>query len=255
MTSFAQPVAPAISAGDRHTLLQSLILHLAPGAAITLAYILLTPLLLALGLPNLLTLNLVAMIVLVPVELGILFRDGKRRTGRLTLQGVVLYRERLPLWQLLVLAFGVLAWSGLCFVLVAPRVDPLVQTTLFSWVPGWFPISTDLAGYPRSMVLLTLVASLVCTSWVAPVVEEYYFRGYLLPRMAHLGAWAAPLNAVLFTLYHFFTPWQAVTRILAVYPLAWVVQRKRSIYIGILAHLALNTVSLLPGLIAWLVQP
>jgi hypothetical protein len=248
----SNPAVPSIirDGVEQHTLLHSLLLHLAPGVVITLAYILLTPPLLALGVPNLLTLNLVAIFVLVPIELGILFRAGKLKTGRWTLQGVVLYSERLPLWQILVLALGLLVWSVLCFLIVSPVVDPLLQKALFSWLPDWFPLSTNFAAYPRSIVLITLLASLVCTSWVAPVVEEYYFRGYLLPRISRFGAWAAPINAVLFTLYHFFTPWQAITRILAITPLAWVVQRKRNIFIGILTHLALNTISLLPGLLS-----
>jgi uncharacterized protein len=63
-------------------------------------------------------------------------------------------------------------------------------------------------------------------------VEEFYFRGYLLPRLSRFGNWAPLINAVLFSLYHFFTPWQALSRIVAVTPIAWVVQRKRCIYIG-----------------------
>jgi membrane protease YdiL (CAAX protease family) len=45
------------------------------------------------------------------------------------------------------------------------------------------------------------------------VVEEMYFRGYLLPRISRLGAWAPLVNTVLFSLYHLFTPWLNVGRI------------------------------------------
>jgi hypothetical protein len=40
-------------------------------------------------------------------------------------------------------------------------------------------------------------------------VEEYYFRGYLLPRLSRFGSLAPVINVALFSLYHFFTPWQA----------------------------------------------
>ena len=45
------------------------------------------------------------------------------------------------------------------------------------------------------------------------MVEEMYFHGYLLPRISRLGAWAPLVNTVLFSLYHFFTPWLNVGRI------------------------------------------
>jgi membrane protease YdiL (CAAX protease family) len=170
-------------------------------------------------------------------------------TGRYTLEGVVLYRERLPLGVLIGLAVAVIVWTGLCFTLVAPRLDPWVQKTFFGWLPDGFVLMNGFANYPREIQLIALVVSLLCTSWIAPYVEELYFRGYLLPRLSRFGGWAAPLNAFLFSFYHFFTFWQLITRFLAVTPLAWLVQKKRNIYIGILAHLALNTISLLPAII------
>jgi hypothetical protein len=39
-----------------------------------------------------------------------------------------------------------------------------------------------------------------------------YFRGHLLPRIDRFGRGAPVLNAVLFSLYHFWTPWQNVGR-------------------------------------------
>jgi uncharacterized protein len=255
----AQSFAPSQSAGlvatgEQHSLAKSVFLHLAPGAVVTLVYVLLTPALLKLGLPNLLTFNLAAILVLVPLELWILFAEGKKKSGHYTLQGVVLYRERIPLWQLIGLAFGLLFWMAVCFAVLAPRIDPLVQKVLFGWVPAWFPLGATFSGYSKGVAVLTLAASLVCTSWIAPFVEEYYFRGYLLPRLSRFGSLAPVINVTLFSLYHFFTPWQAITRILAVTPMAWVVMRKRNLYIGIAVHLALNTISLLPALLRVMAQ-
>ncbi len=253
--SFVTSKSTHLAAGaEQHSLAKSIFLHLAPGVIITLVYIMLTPPLLKLGLPNLLTLNLAAILVLVPLELWILYAEGKKKNGRLSLEGVVLYRERIPLWQLIGLAFGLMVWMAACFALLAPRIDPLVQKALFGWVPAWFPLMATFTGYPKSVAVLTLAISLVCTSWIAPCVEEYYFRGYLLPRLSRFGSLAPLINVTLFSLYHFFTPWQAITRILAVTPMAWVVMRKRNLYISIVAHLALNTISLLPALLRIMAQ-
>jgi len=100
-----------------------------------------------------------------------------------------------------------------------------------------------------------------CTSWafgiivkafVGPVVEEMYFRGYLLPRISCFGAWAPLINTVLFSLYHFFTPWLNVSRIIGLLPMVYAAWWKRSIYVSMGAHVLGNIsamVLLLPVLL------
>ena len=78
-----------------------------------------------------------------------------------------------------------------------------------------------------------------------PVVEELYFRGYLLPRISRLRGWAAVFNVLLFSLYHFFTPWQNPARILAMLPASYVVLRKKNIYLGMIPHCLLNTTGMM----------
>ncbi len=81
---------------------------------------------------------------------------------------------------------------------------------------------------------------------VGPVVEELYFRGYLLPRMSQFGRWAPLVNVVLFSLYHFWSPWQLLSRIAGIAgiaPLAYAVRWKENVYLGVAVHVALNTIS------------
>ena len=235
---------------EQHPLLQSILLHLFPGAVVTVFYILLVPPLLGLGVNNLITLNLLAVLILAPLELAILLRAGVLKNGKASLKGIVLYREKLPAWQLIVLALITLVWIGLVSSTLTPVFDPILQKTLFGWVPGWFILDTNFTAMPRQTLIVSLAASLVCTSWIAPVVEELYFRGYLLPRLSRYGSWAPVMNGVLFTLYHFFTPWAFVERVIMVIPMAWLVQKKRNIYITIIAHLLVNTIGILPVLVA-----
>ena len=239
---------------EQQSLSKTTLLHLAPGAIFTLIYALLAQPAQRLGLNNLLTFNLLAVLLLVPLELGILFVVGKQQSGRFTLLGVVLNRQPIPLGQLLGLALLVLVYLVLCFTQLQNRLDPWLQKILFGWVPEWFMLMHGLDQAPRSLAILTIFVSMVCTSWIAPFVEEYYFRGYLLPRLARFGSLAPVINVVLFSLYHFFTPWQALTRIIALVPMAWLVQRKRNLYISVIAHMVLNTLSLLPSLLALLVK-
>jgi hypothetical protein len=71
-------------------------------------------------------------------------------------------------------------------------------------------------------------------------VEEMYFRGYLLPRLSRFGAGAPLVNMVLFSIYHFFTPWQNVGRILGLLPMVYAAWWKRSIYASMGAHVLGN---------------
>ncbi|HSJ94471.1 MAG TPA: CPBP family intramembrane glutamic endopeptidase, partial [Gaiellaceae bacterium] len=81
--------------------------------------------------------------------------------------------------------------------------------------------------------------------FLGPVTEELYFRGHLLPRIDRFGRGAPVLNAVLFSLYHVWTPWANPGRILGLLPWIYVVWRKRSIALSLAVHLAVNNIFLL----------
>jgi membrane protease YdiL (CAAX protease family) len=105
------------------------------------------------------------------------------------------------------------------------------------------------AGLRGIEMLLAVYLLLSCIS--GPLVEELYFRGYLLPRMErYAGRWAPFLNTVLFSLYHFFSPWENLVRIAVSYPLVYTVWKKRDIRFGIWVHIIVNSVG---GIIALVV--
>ena len=89
--------------------------------------------------------------------------------------------------------------------------------------------------------MITAILNLVLNGIAGPVVEELYFRGYLLPRLSRLKGWAALMSVLLFSLYHFFTPWQNVIRIIALVPMVYAVWWKRNIYLGMIVHCVGNT--------------
>jgi len=72
-----------------------------------------------------------------------------------------------------------------------------------------------------------------------PIVEEMYFRGYLLPRMEYAGKFAPFLHSLMFGLYHIWTPWMFLTRTLGMLPLAYAV-RWRNLNIAIIVHVLIN---------------
>jgi CAAX protease family protein len=91
----------------------------------------------------------------------------------------------------------------------------------------------------------SLVLSFVASSLAAPVAEEIYFCGYLLPRLSRFGLGAVLANNFLFALFHTWTPWLVPARTIGLIPLIFVAQKKRNIYIGMIAHVLVNTLDLL----------
>ena len=234
---------------SQHSLGTTIAYHLLPGLVILTAYILITPFLRSLGMPSMMSLWLICLLALVPLELGILYWLGKKRNDQFSLEGIVLNREKTPAWQFALWTFVALAAAVLCFALFG-ALDGVLQK-LFAWLPGWFFFnSEDLSVYSNGLQFVNWLGIFLITGILASYVEELYFRGFLLPRMAWMKGWAPLIEAFLFALYHFWSPWQLVTRFLAVLPLIFIVNRKRDLRIGVAAHWLLNTIGSLELLVA-----
>jgi hypothetical protein len=224
-----------------HSPLRSIALHVVPGVLIGIFYFLLRGPFLRAGFPPVFTLMLAVPVVLAPVQLGILFRAGKRATGRYTLRGVVSYLRSLPWWQYILWSVVVFAVVGAIFTVMAP-VDSFLQERVFSWVPE---MATGLqGGFDRSALIVTYVAVLLFGVLLGPITEELYFRGYLLPRTP--GRLSLLWHSLLFAVYHVFTPWMIITRTIGMLPLAYAVRRK-SLYIGIIVHVLVNSIDVVMG--------
>jgi hypothetical protein len=230
-----------------HTAWGSIAFHLIPGALLTAVYFAIAPAVMKAGYPSLMALLLCILVILLPVELGILLYEGRKLNGRWSLQGVVLNREPIPLWQYLVFVPPLLVWAAAAFILLTP-VDAYFIRTLFAWMPAWATSSLSLASvtqYSHGAFLLPAVMAFILNGILGPVVEELYFRGFLLPRIPASRTWAPLINVLLFSLYHLFSPWQNITRILALIPLVYVVSWKRNLYLSMITHCLLNTLGML----------
>ena len=90
---------PLHGAMRRHAVVQTLVLHLAPGVLITFVFVVLAWLTRPLGWPASLALLVTWLIAGIPVLLAILFHQGKQLNGVLSLRGILQYREPLPVRQ------------------------------------------------------------------------------------------------------------------------------------------------------------
>jgi membrane protease YdiL (CAAX protease family) len=238
---------PALSLGS------ALLWHLLPGAAqlgFTLAA---APLVQRLGFPPRLAHPLVALLVTIPLMAGILLRQARRRNGSFALRGIVLLRERLPLWQYAAICLPLVAWAFVVLALVSPLGAALADGA-FGWLPAHLRPSSDTrpGEYARAAILATLVLTLFVDGLLAPVTEEFYFRGYLLPRLWPLRWFAPAANAALFTLFHFWQPYNYLLILLVVLPEVYAVWWKRSLWIAVVLHCFGNTLGATLTLVAFL---
>ena len=242
------PIAPT-----QHTLAQSILLHLLPGVLIAVVFLSTAPLARQWHLPPFMAQCFADLVVLVPGVLGFLFYQGYRTNGRLSLDGVVLYRNWLPWWQFAGLVPLILVAAGGLTVLLAP-LGAGIFSRFFAWLPDMFLTATDLHVYSQSTLISSYLVFVLMIVFTAPILEELYFRGYLLPRMARFGIWTPVIHSVLFALYHVWSPWLAIGRALSVLLLVVVVQWKRNIYLGMAAHILGNSVDALAGVLFILQQ-
>ena len=229
-----------------HSLPLTIVLHLLPGAAMVSSYIFVgIPLAESFGYPSLLSFAITSFPVMLLWELGLLLYLGRQRNQRWSLEGIVLFRNRIPALKLLAIAAGLIVWAiivaaGLSFI------DSFLLETFFFWVPDSFQLDGfNPVDHPLILFNIATLFNILIFGIAGPYVEELYFRGFLLPRMSGLGRLAPIANSVLFALYHLWTPWLAVTRIIFLVPLVWFVWKKESIQLGIWTHIMLNIIGIL----------
>jgi membrane protease YdiL (CAAX protease family) len=234
---------------EQHSLPRSLALHLLPGAVL-FCFVLAAA---ALGLPAILGLLVGIALVIVPSELGYLLYQGRRETGRWSVWGAVDYREPLPARRIALWTVPLVAWFIVMLILSVAVFDQRIADGLFAWYPESVREFASFEGdgtYATWVVIVGFVAAVAINGIIGPVVEELYFRGHLLPRIDRFGRGALVLNAVLFSLYHFWTPWQNIGRVLGLLPWIYTVWRKRSLALSMAIHISVNCVFLLFALAA-----
>ncbi|WP_084514560.1 CPBP family intramembrane glutamic endopeptidase [Nocardia acidivorans] len=223
---------------DRHSLPLSIMLHLVPGLLIVTAYLLIGgPFAAAIGYPTLLGWAIALSLVLIPILSGLLLL-GRKQNGRFTLHGVLRYTGTpVPRARLVAMVIALIVWQMVVGFALAP-VNNFFKA-FFTWLPytdtGGGP-AAYLQGYSHSVMLTAMVICLPLTGISLPLIEELYFRGFLLPRLAHLGGWAPVVNSILFAVYHFWSPWMIVSRTIFMFPGSWFTWRKQDIRLSIGMH-------------------
>ncbi len=165
-----------------------------------------------------------------------------RSSGMSSLADTIAYRETGTV-------VDYLGWPLFLFILwgvLSIAYQPLsryLEAHLPSWLPAWATQAALINGLVRSSPIqriITLGLAVLLSGFVAPIVEELYFRGFLLPRMVHWG-WMAPvINSLFFAAYHFYFPENVPGIFVAFLPISYVVMVKRNWRIGAVVHSMFN---------------
>jgi len=234
--------APEEAPVEQQPLPQLVALHLLPGIVLATVFYGTAPWVMRAGYPAIVSGMLGAVVAILGLELGWLLYQARRRSGRFDLSAVLPYRPGRFTGRKALLALGLWAWGlGASFVLA--DLKPQIIQTLFWWLPGWAttPFPRDIAQTASGTVLVvTGVCLLLFNVILGPLVEELYFRGYLLPRLHRFGIWAPLINISLFATYHLWKPWDLLTLIVILLPMGYAVWRTRDIRIGIAVHIGLS---------------
>jgi membrane protease YdiL (CAAX protease family) len=231
--------------GDRISWPAILALHLLPGLLATAVVVTVEPLTHGVGVPPGLTLVIGTTLIGGLMQLGYLLLRGWRHNRRLSLAGVVHYRERTPRWEFVALVAAVLVYALAVLILLMP-LQQVLAAHLFWWLPAYLQPTWDPlhAGFGKVALLAWAASLFLLDGIVHPIVEEMYFRGHLLPRMLGTMGWPAPVvSAVLFALQHFWQLYNVPRLALIWLVLGPIVVWKRNLKIGMVAHGAGNLVN------------
>ena len=228
---------------EKHSTTQTIILHLLPGVLVGSFYFLVRQPVAKIRYPSFFALLLAFAFILVPLELGFLLYQGKKKNGHFTLQGIISYQNSIPWWQYFVWVSVIFVIVGVIMSLFKP-VDSFLQKNLFFWMPD-MDLGLD-GNYSKTILIVTYSMALLINVFLAPMVEELYFRGYLLPRMK--GKFAILFHSFLFAAIHVFTPWMIIARTIGFLPIIFGTTKK-NIYVGMIVHMLCNGTGFVTGII------
>ena len=222
--------------------------HFYIGVIITVFYALASPWLVEQGWPGISTLLLAEVVVLAPLGLFHLYWHARQETGTYSLNKVVLFRNKLPVKSLVIWSIGGIIACLAVYVPFYP-LGLYLRETVFAWLPGWY-FDPGFGTSDTDLIAKVFLVGIFIDGLLGPIVEELFFRSYLLPRMAWLKQWAPVLNGALFGLYHFWQPHNVLPLMAIGIILSYIVWKKKNVYLGIIIHCSINVLGAVAGYLA-----
>jgi membrane protease YdiL (CAAX protease family) len=232
---------------EGHSVRKTLFLHLAPGALLTFTFLFAAPAVNRVGGSDYLALLLCVPLILVPFEAGVLHFELKRIGCSWRSLITSAAGSRVSIRETLVSVAALYTISMVATLIAAPSRQAILSAVV-DRLPHW----TVIDGLPKAISAGTLMLGLLLSGFIAPLIEELYFRGFLMPRIPLAAVWRPLVNAALFSIYHFFAPWNCVVIFAAFVPLAYYVQLRGRLLPAIITHCLFNSVGIVLALIGLL---
>lgn len=198
--------------------------------------------------PSLLLFYICATLILFPIEIGVVLNASKKEYGSYSLKSVFTNYNKMSWWKIFMYGAFLFAFAGIMSAIVAPLENNLfapISNKLIQSIPVYFDWTNIeyLKQYPKDILLLTCVCYFILNVFVGPIIEELFFRGYLTSKISRYGNFAPLIITILFSLYHFWSPFNNLFRISIFFPAALIAWRKKNIYISIVFHCLCNLLS------------
>ena len=198
--------------------------------------------------PSLLLFYICATLILFPIEIGVVLNASKKEYGRYSLKSAFTNYNKMSWWKIFIYGAFLFAFAGIMSATVAPLENNLfapISNKLTQSMPVYFDWNNIeyFKQYPKDILLLTCVSYFILNVIVGPIIEELFFRGYLTSKISRYGNFAPLIITILFSLYHFWIPFNNLFRISAFFPAALIAWRKKNIYISIVFHCLCNLLS------------
>jgi membrane protease YdiL (CAAX protease family) len=199
-------------------------------------------------LPTLLIFCILGALFLFPVEWFLLLRQSRKDYGNYSLRAALVGGEKQPVLKTLLWAVALFGIAGICVFTIQPLENMLffsLREKLLSLLPigfDWTNIEY-IKRFPRNILIATCAAYVVLNVFVGPITEEYFFRGYLTAQNSRYGKWTPVIITGIFSLYHFWLPFQNIFRMAAFLPMAYISYRKKNLYICMASHMMCNIFS------------
>jgi len=224
---------------ERYSLRKTLFLHLAPGVPCTLAFLPAAWLVNRAGGSTYLALLLCIPLLLV-CEVGVLIVERKRINW--SWRSIIVPRgsRGVLILDILLSVAAIYAIAEVAGALAIPS-----RTTILGAMAAWLPPWAIFGGIPEGISPYTLWLGLFLSGLATSIVEELYYRAFLLPRIPVSGRWAPAINAALHSICHFYTPWNYLVFFLAFLPLAYYVRLRGNILPTIITHILFNSVGVI----------
>lgn len=200
------------------------------------------------GVPSICLFLIVFAFTLMPFELYVVLYANKKQYGKFGLKIAFTNYEKQIWWKTLLWGIVLFTFAGIIsFILgaVENKLTSGLSSWLFSKLGEYFNWNNFelIKTYPKGILIFTSILYIITNAFVFPVAEEIYFRGYLTNTMQKQGLFVPVVISVLFSLYHFWLPFNNVFRI-TVFIVAYVLTyKKKDIGIAIVFHCLCNLYS------------